>query len=53
MIIYKAIVELIVGIFKSIFEVSMEHPIDQTEGVRDVGKSHTDNPDDMFCPADW
>lgn len=53
MIIYKAIVDFLVGLFKVIFEVSMDHPIEETEGVRDVGATHTPNPDDMFCPTDW
>jgi len=49
----KALIELIIGLFKAMFEVSMDHPIEESKGVKDVGGTHTSNPDDMFCPTDW
>jgi len=47
------LVDLVVGIFKALFEVSMDHPVEQKEEVRDVGRAMPDDPDDLFSPADW
>lgn len=49
----KALIELIVGIFKAIFSVSMDNPYEEKEELHDVGKTNFDNPDDVFCSSDW
>jgi len=47
------LIELIVGLLKTIFSVSMQNPIEVTEEMNDVGTTDFDNPDDMFSPSDW
>jgi hypothetical protein len=47
------IIELIIGIFKALFSVSMENPIERKEKMTDVGNTQFENPDDYFLPSDW
>ena len=47
------LVKLIVGIFSAIFKTSMEHPVEEKEGVKDVGRKQPDNPDDAFDESDF
>lgn len=49
----KWLVDLIVGLVKAIFSVSMDNPIEKKEEMTDVGHEALDNPDDIFCPSDW
>jgi len=46
------IIELIIGIFKALFSVSMENPIEETQEGIYVGTKF-ENPDDYFSPSDW
>jgi len=48
----SSLIELIVKIFKAIFQVSMENPIEEKEEMKDVGETF-DNPDDYFSASDW
>jgi len=47
------LIELVVGFFKVIFSISMEHPYEEKEEMYDVGNTTFDNPDDVFCNTDW
>jgi len=49
----KWLLQLILGLFKSVFEVSMENPIERKETMKDVGETQFDNPDDYFLDSDW
>jgi len=49
----QAIISLIIGLFKAIFSVSMDNPIEETEEMNDVGNTVFDNPDDAFNDSDW
>jgi hypothetical protein len=48
-----AIIKLIIGIFKSIFEVNMENPYEESEEMIDVSEKTFDNPDAVFTDSDW
>jgi len=50
---WGALVKLVVGIFSALFKTSMEHPIEKTEEVKDVGRKQPENPDDAFSPDDF
>ena len=47
------LVELVVGLFKAIFSVSMNNPIEKTDRMIDVGHPVYNSPDDIFSPEDW
>ena len=47
------LVKLIVGLFKSIFEVNMNNPYEEKEEMIDVSETNIDNPDDIFDDSDW
>jgi len=46
------LVELIVGLFKAIFSISMANPIKRKEEYAHINPSF-DDPDDVFLPSDW
>lgn len=49
----KFLLDLIVGLFRAVFSISMEHPIEEKETFQDVGKTQFDNPDDAFDSTDF
>lgn len=48
-----SLINLIVKLIKSIFQVSMENPIEESEEMIDVTEKYFDNPDDIFSDSDW
>lgn len=46
------LIELVTGLFKAIFSVSMSNPIKRKEEYIDVNPSFN-NPDDVFLFSDW
>jgi len=47
------LVNLILGIIKSIFSEYVEHPVEKREELIDVSETNIDNPDDIFSDTDW
>jgi len=49
----KWLIDLIVGLFKSIFQVNMENPIKESEEMYDYAETSFEHPDDVFSDSDW
>lgn len=47
------LIELVKEIFRILFEVSMDHPYEEKEELKDVGDTAFDSPDGPFVASDW